>query len=64
MADSMSNHSGSVDASYLYRPNHPQTSDTTNYSRDTPLEPLRNPPALISAGFVNKVDNFPAKVRK
>jgi hypothetical protein len=32
--------------------------------RDTPLEPLRNPPALISAGFVNKVDNFPEKVRK
>jgi hypothetical protein len=34
------------------------------YSRDTPLEPPKNPPALSSDGFDNKVGNLPAKIWK
>lgn len=51
-----------LDSIWVLKKN-PKTNRTT-YNRDTPLEPFRNPPALISAGFVNKVDNLFEKVRK
>ena len=37
---------------------------TATDSRDTPLEPVRNPPALTSARCGNPVDNFFVKGRK